>query len=91
MEKERRGIFMRAVGYVRQIDKLGRLVLPSDIRKSLGITSGIDSVEFFLDNDSVVIRKYRPACVFCGNAENITTFKDQSVCSSCMEEIRKGN
>lgn len=82
---------MRAVGYVRQIDKLGRLVLPSDIRKSLAITSGVDSVEFFLDNDSVVIRKYRPACVFCGNAENIMTFKDQSICSSCMEEIRKGN
>ena len=73
------GMNMRAVGYVRQIDKLGRLVLPSDIRKSLGITSGVDSVEFFLDNESVVIRKYRPACVFCGEAENIITYSVQQM------------
>ena len=44
---------MRAVGCVRPIDKLGRLVLPADIRKSLNITNGEDSVEFFLDNDSI--------------------------------------
>ena len=39
---------MRAIGCVRQIDKLGRLVLPSDIRKSLNLVNGVDSVEFFV-------------------------------------------
>ncbi len=79
---------MRAVGYVRQIDKLGRLVLPSDIRKNLGITSGVDSVEFFLENESVVIKKYRPACVFCGNPDDIITYRNQSICSSCLSELK---
>ena len=46
---------MRAIGCVRQIDKLGRLVLPSDIRKSLNIVNGVDSVEFFVDDDAVII------------------------------------
>lgn len=79
---------MRAIGCVRQIDKLGRLVLPSDIRKSLGIVNGEDSVEFFVDDDTVIIKKYRPSCVFCGSPENITAFKGQMVCKSCLEDIK---
>ncbi len=79
---------MRAVGCVRQVDKLGRLVLPADIRKSLNITDGEDSVEFFIDNDSVILKKYRPACIFCGSAEDIITYKGQSVCQACLNELK---
>lgn len=81
---------MRAVGCVRQVDKLGRLVLPADIRKALNITDGEDSVEFFIDSDSVIIKKYRPACIFCSSAENILAYKGQSVCESCMNDLRSG-
>lgn len=81
---------MRAIGCVRQIDKLGRLVLPADIRKSLNIVDGIDSVEFFVDNDSVIIKKYRPSCVFCNSAENIVNYKNQTVCKSCLDDLRNG-
>lgn len=82
-------LVMRAVGCVRPIDKLGRLVLPADIRKSLNIINGEDSVEFFLDNDSIIIKKYRPACIFCKSDENLVEFKNQSVCLNCMEELKK--
>ena len=80
---------MRAIGCVRQIDKLGRLVLPSDIRKSLNIQDGTDSVEFFVNDDSVVIKKYRPSCVFCKSDENLINYKDQYICHNCMEELKK--
>ncbi len=80
---------MRAVGCVRQIDKLGRLVLPSGIRKSLNIQDGVDFVEFFVDDDSVIIKKYRPACIFCNSEENLIGYKGQPVCSSCMEELKQ--
>lgn len=79
---------MRAIGCVRQIDKLGRLVLPSDIRKSLNIVSGLDSVEFFVDGDSVVIKKYRPACIFCGSGDDIVNYKNQTVCQSCLNDLK---
>ena len=81
---------MRAIGCVRQIDKLGRLVLPSDIRKSLTLVNGVDSVEFFVDGDSVIIKKYRPACVFCGTADNVVNYKSQTVCESCLNELKNG-
>lgn len=79
---------MKAIGYVRQIDKLGRLVLPSDIRKALELHNGEDSVEFFMDKDSVIIRKYRSTCIFCKSDENLLTYKEQAVCRRCMEELK---
>lgn len=80
---------MKTIGCVRPVDKLGRLVLPSDIRKALNITSGEDSVEFFLDNDRIIVKKYRPSCIFCQSNENLIEYKNQSVCLNCMEELKK--
>ena len=79
---------MRAIGCVRQIDKLGRLVLPSDIRRMLNIKDGMDSVEFFVDDDCVIIKKYRPACIFCNSANNVQSYKNQSVCQHCLDVFR---
>ena len=79
---------MRAIGCVRQIDKLGRLVLPSDIRRTLNITDGIDSVEFFIDGDSIIIKKYRPSCIFCNSPDDIITYKGQAICSVCFNELK---
>lgn len=83
------GYIMRAVGCVRQIDKLGRLVIPADVRKALDIKRGVDFVEFFVDNDSVIMKKYRPACVFCKSDVDITNFKGQIICKSCIDELQK--
>ena len=80
---------MRAFGCVRQIDKLGRLVLPSDIRRMLNIKDGSDSVEFFVDDDCVIIKKYRPACIFCNDARDVIRYKDKLICKNCLEQLKK--
>ncbi len=82
---------MKAIGCIRQIDKLGRLVLPMDIRKSLDIKDGVDFVEFFMDNDNIIIRKYRPACVFCNSSDDIVSYKNKNICKSCLNELKKNN
>ena len=79
---------MKAIGCVRQIDKLGRMVLPSDIRKSLNLVDGVDAVEFFVEGDSVIIKKYRPSCIFCGSADNTITYKNQIVCEDCINGLK---
>ncbi len=79
---------MRAIGCVRQVDKLGRLVLPSDIRRTLNITDGVDSVEFFVDDDSIIIKKYRPSCIFCNSPDDIIDYKNQSICKKCYAELK---
>ena len=53
---------MKATGIVRKIDELGRIVLPIETRKILGINTK-DPVEIYMDNDSIILRKYEPACM----------------------------
>ena len=49
---------MKTTGITRKIDDLGRVVLPIELRRMLGIEVK-DSLEIFVDGDSVILRKYR--------------------------------
>lgn len=77
---------MKATGIVRRVDELGRLVLPIELRRVLDINEH-DSLEIFTDGDSIILRKYHPACIFCGDAENLTSFKDKNVCANCLQNL----
>ncbi|MEG1773537.1 MAG: AbrB/MazE/SpoVT family DNA-binding domain-containing protein [Oscillospiraceae bacterium] len=77
---------MKSTGIVRRIDDLGRIVLPIELRRTLGI-SDRDSLEIYVDNSSIILKKYEPACIFCGSADNITVYKDKNICASCLAEL----
>lgn len=79
---------MKSTGVVRQIDQLGRIVLPIEIRKSLDIKEK-DPVEIFVDNERIILQKYYPACIFCGNVDNVVFFNGKRICAECLEEIKK--
>ena len=79
---------MKSTGIVRKVDELGRIVLPSELRKSLGIEVK-DSLEIYTSGDSVILKKYLPACVFCGEANDIITFKGKNVCKNCLRQVSK--
>ena len=77
---------MKSTGIVRKIDELGRLVLPIELRRTLEISDG-DSLEIFVEDNTIILKKYQPACVFCGNADGVVSFKGKNICSSCMKEL----
>ena len=79
---------MKSTGIVRKVDELGRIVLPSELRKSLGIEVK-DSLEIYTSGDSVILKKYFPACVFCGEANDIITFKGKNICKNCLRQVSK--
>lgn len=79
---------MKATGIVRKVDELGRIVLPSELRKSLDINVK-DSLEIFVSGESIILKKYMPVCLFCGDSENTTTFKGKIVCKNCLKQLRK--
>lgn len=79
---------MKSIGIVRKIDELGRIVLPIELRNKMDINTK-DSVEIFVDNDKIILKKYQPCCVFCGNADNVTMFKGKLVCRYCIEEMTR--
>lgn len=77
---------MKSTGVVRQLDTLGRIVLPIELRRTMDI-SFKDMIEIFVEDDRIVLKKYHPACIFCGDARNVVTFKDKLVCQNCMDEL----
>ncbi|MEJ6950091.1 AbrB/MazE/SpoVT family DNA-binding domain-containing protein [Natronospora cellulosivora (SeqCode)] len=79
---------MKATGIVRKIDDLGRIVLPKELRKTMNIEKR-DPVEIYVDGDMIILKKYQPACIFCGNAEKTIEYKSKVVCTDCLEEINK--
>jgi len=73
---------VKSTGIVRKVDELGRIVLPIELRRTLGIDEK-DALEIYVDEEKIILRKYEPACVFCGNADNVQVFKGKNVCSVC--------
>lgn len=48
---------MKATGIIRRVDDLGRIVLPKEVRRKVGITEGTP-MEIFTDSDGIVLKKY---------------------------------
>ena len=48
---------MKQTGVTRKIDELGRIVIPKEIRKNLGIRDG-EALEIFTSEDSIILKKY---------------------------------
>ena len=77
---------MKSTGIVRKVDELGRIVLPIELRRTLDIAEK-DSLEIYVDGSAIVLRKYEPSCIFCGNAKDIIHYKGKNVCSACAHEL----
>jgi len=77
---------MKTTGIVRKVDELGRVVLPIELRRNMNIEIR-DSLEIYVDGDSIILKKYEPACIFCGSTSNLITYKDKRVCSVCAKKI----
>jgi len=77
---------MKSTGIVRRVDELGRIVLPVELRRTLGIAEK-DAVEIYVDGDAIVLRKYDPSCVFCGSSRNVSAFKGKNVCAECIKQL----
>lgn len=77
---------MKSTGIVRKVDELGRIVLPIELRRTLDIAEK-DALEIYVDGNNVVLRKYQPACVFCGDAREVKAFHGKNICANCMQEL----
>ena len=79
---------MKSTGIVRKVDELGRVVIPIELRRTLGIDLK-DALEIYVDEEKIILKKYEPACIFCGSATNVHHFQNKLVCKSCAESLIK--
>ena len=79
---------MKSTGVVRKVDELGRIVLPKELRTILSINEK-DSIEIFTDDDKIVLKKYHPACIFCGSSDDVKQIHGKNVCAKCVKELQE--
>ena len=79
---------MKATGIVRTMDSLGRIVIPVELRRTLEVGEG-DALEIFSEDNTIILRKYLPSCIFCVNSRDVSTFKGHNICPACVEEMRR--
>lgn len=78
---------MKSTGIVRKVDELGRVVLPIELRRTLDINLK-DSLEIYVDGEKIILKKYSPACIFCGEAEDIVYYKGKNICPICLNSLK---
>ena len=72
----------------RKIDRLGRIVIPKGILKTLNFDIDSDRFHIFTEGDNVVLVRQPYGCVFCGNTENTISFSGRLVCNECLEKLK---
>jgi len=79
---------MKSTGVIRRIDELGRVVIPIELRTQFGISEK-DPMEIYVDGPSIVLKKYEPNCIFCGNTKKLSEFEGKLICKKCAGNIYK--
>ena len=80
---------MKSTGVVRKLDDLGRIVIPIELRRTMDI--GLrDTLEIFVEDDKIILKKYHPACIFCNDARDVVYYKDKLICRNCLEQLKNG-
>lgn len=77
---------MKSTGIIRKVDELGRVVIPIEIRNKFNIVEK-DPIEIYVDGSSIILKKFEPNCIFCGNTKDLISYKDKLVCPKCAKQI----
>ena len=77
---------MKATGIIRRVGELGRVVIPIEIRNQFNIIEK-DPIEIYVDDSSIILKKYEPNCVFCGSTDDLIEYKGKLVCKKCSKEL----
>lgn len=77
---------MKSTGIIRKVDELGRVVIPIEIRNKFDIVEK-DPIEIYVEGSSIVLKKFEPNCIFCGNTKDLIQYKDKLICPKCAKQI----
>lgn len=81
---------MKSTGIIRRMDELGRVVIPIEIRNQFNIAEK-DPIEIYVEGSSIVLKKFEPNCIFCGNTKDLMDYEGKLICKNCSTKIGKLN
>lgn len=78
---------MKPTGIIRQVDKMGRVVIPKEMRKALDVKNEVDSFDITMEGDKIILTKHQPNCIFCNSEIDCVDFEGRFVCLACIEKL----
>lgn len=79
---------MKSTGIVRKLDELGRITLPIELRRTLGVGER-DPLEIYVDEDKIILTKYEPTDIFTGEKSNLVDFCGKKVSKDSIVQLAK--
>ena len=79
---------MKSTGIVRKLDELGRITLPIELRRTLGVSER-DPLEIFVDEGRIILQKYEPADIFNGNKDNLYDYCGKKISKDTIIDLAK--
>ncbi|MCJ7691705.1 MAG: AbrB/MazE/SpoVT family DNA-binding domain-containing protein [Clostridiaceae bacterium] len=79
---------MKSTGVVRRVDELGRIVIPIELRRTLDIVEK-DALEIYVDGEMIMLKKYQPACIFCGEVKDVVNYRGKNICTPCLDHLKQ--
>ncbi len=79
---------MKDTGIMRTVDDMGRIVIPKELRRQLGMEEET-KVEIYTDGESIILKRYEPNCAFCGAEGNLLSYKGKLLCADCIAELKR--
>lgn len=77
---------MKSTGIIRKVDDLGRIVLPVELRRMLDIAER-DEVEIYIEDERIILQKYEPSCIFCGDVRGLISYRGKNICQKCIRSV----
>lgn len=78
---------MHDTGIVRRVDDLGRIVIPMELRRTLGIHVK-DPMAIYVEEDRIILQKHRDVCTVCGSPDNIMEVRGRPICADCVQAVK---
>ncbi len=75
-------------GFIREIDSVGRIVIPMQLRKELGLLEKGSALELFCDGKQIIAKKPVKDCTFCKSNDNLVEFEGKYICQACIDKIK---
>ncbi len=79
---------MKKSGISRTVDRNGRIVIPYEIRRQLGIQNDVDELDISVEGNKIILRKVNPCCIFCGEDNgDVMKMGGHMVCLRCIDKL----
>lgn len=79
---------MKSTGIVRKLDELGRITIPVELRRNLGVEDR-DSFEIFVEEDRIILKKYEPSDIFSGSKDDLIDYCGKKVSKASVRQLAK--